>query len=456
MNIFKLSIKNIISKPLNSILSLALLILGIGIISLLLQLNSLIKTQMDNNLKGIDMVVGAKGSPLQLILSAVYHIDSPTGNISVEDAEEIKNNRMVGSSIDLLYGDNYKGYRIVGTEDKFLDLYNVKIKDGKKWNAPFEVVVGAKIYSKLNINLNDELISSHGLRETGEAHDNQPFKVVGLLEPSNSVVDQLIITSPQSIWDLHDEHDHDDEDHEEHDNEDHDEHEHDHDDEDHNEHEHDHDDEDHDEHEHGHDDEDHDEHEHGHDDEDHDEHEHGDKEITAMLIKFKSPMNIIQFPRQINENTNLQAAVPSYEISRLFKLFGFGIETLTYLAYLIILVSGFSLFINLFNSMRERKYEMALIRTLGASRSQLSVMVIFESLILTISGFLLGLVVSRLGVMFVSSLMEESLNYSLSSLYILNEEFWLLGLSILIGLISSLIPAIQVYKMNISEILADE
>ena len=412
MNIFKLSIKNIISKPLNSILSLALLILGIGIISLLLQLNSLIKTQMDNNLKGIDMVVGAKGSPLQLILSAVYHIDSPTGNISVEDAEEIKNNRMVGSSIDLLYGDNYKGYRIVGTEDKFLDLYNAKIKDGKKWNAPFEVVVGAKIYSKLNINLNDELISSHGLRETGEAHVNQPFKVVGLLEPSNSVVDQLIITSPQSIWDLHDEHDHDDEDH--------------------------------------------DEHEHDHDDEDHDEHEHDDKEITAMLIKFKSPMNIIQFPRQINENTNLQAAVPSYEISRLFKLFGFGIETLTYLAYLIILVSGFSLFINLFNSMRERKYEMALIRTLGASRSQLSVMVIFESLILTISGFLLGLLVSRLGVMFVSSLMEESLNYSLSSLYILNEEFWLLGLSILIGLISSLIPAIQVYKMNISEILADE
>ena len=410
MNIFKLSIKNIISKPLNSILSLALLILGIGIISLLLQLNSLIKTQMDNNLKGIDMVVGAKGSPLQLILSAVYHIDSPTGNISVEDAEEIKNNRMVGSSIDLLYGDNYKGYRIVGTEDKFLDLYNAKIKDGKKWNAPFEVVVGAKIYSKLNINLNDELISSHGLRETGEAHVNQPFKVVGLLEPSNSVVDQLIITSPQSIWDLHDEHDHDDEDHEEHHDEDHEEH----------------------------------------------EHDHDDKEITAMLIKFKSPMNIIQFPRQINENTNLQAAVPSYEISRLFKLFGFGIETLTYLAYLIILVSGFSLFINLFNSMRERKYEMALIRTLGASRSQLSVMVIFESLILTISGFLLGLLVSRLGVMFVSSLMEESLNYSLSSLYILNEEFWLLGLSILIGLISSLIPAIQVYKMNISEILADE
>jgi len=395
-------------------LSLALLIFGIGIISLLLQLNSLIKTQMDNNLKGIDMVVGAKGSPLQLILSAVYHIDSPTGNISFEDAKKIKNNRMVGSSIDLLYGDNYKGYRIVGTEEKFLELYNAKIKEGRKWNNPLEVVVGSKIHTKLNISIDDELISSHGLRETGEQHSDQLFKVVGLLEPSNSVIDQLIVTSPESIWDLHDDHDHDEE------------------------HEHDHDE----------------EHEHDHDEEH--EHDHDDKEITAMLIKFKSPMNIIQFPRQINENTNLQAAVPSYEISRLFKLFGFGIETLTYLAYLIIIVSGFSLFINLFNSMRERKYEMALIRTLGSSRRQLSMMIIFESLILTTVGFFIGLLVSRLGVMFVSSLMEESLNYNLNSFGILNEELWLLVLSIFIGLVSSIIPALQVYNLNISETLADE
>ena len=427
MNIFKLSIKNIISKPLSSLLSLALLVFGIGIISLLLQLNSLIKTQMDNNLKGIDMVVGAKGSPLQLILSAVYHIDSPTGNISVEDAKKIKNNRMVGSSIDLLYGDNYKGYRIVGTDDEFLDLYDAKIKDGRKWENPFEVVVGSKIYSNLGLKLDDELISSHGLRETGEAHGDQLFKIVGLLEPSNSVIDQLIVTSPESIWDLHGEHDHSGEEHD-------DEHDHEHD----------------DEHDHEHDD----EHDHEHDDE-HD-HEHDDEEITAMLIKFKNPMNIIQFPRQINEETNLQAAVPSYEISRLFKLFGFGIETLTYLAYLIIIVSAFSLFINLFNSMRDRKYEMALIRTLGSSRSQLSFMIIFESLILTTVGFLLGLLVSRLGVMFVSSLMEESLNYNLNSFGILNEELWLLILSIFIGLISSIIPALQVYNLNISEVLGDE
>ena len=403
MNIFKLSLKNIFNKPLSSTISLALLILGIGIISLLLQLNTLIKDQMDNNLKGIDMVVGAKGSPLQLILSSVYHIDSPTGNISLEEAEKISKNRMVESSIKLLYGDNFKVYRIVGAEKKFIELYSGKIKKGKNLSKPFEVLVGSKVYNKLKIDIGDDLISSHGLRETGESHDDQSFKVVGLLEPSNSVIDQLIITLPQSVWDVHGNHDHEEE------------------------------------------------HEHDHDE----EHQHDDREITAMLIKFKSPMNIIQFPRQINETTNLQAAVPSYEISRLFKLFGFGIETLSYLAYLIIIVSGFSLFINLFNSMRERKYEMALIRTLGASRLQLSTMIIFESIILTISGFILGLLFSRFGVMFVSSLMEESINYNLSSFKILNEEYWLLLLSVIIGLMASLIPAVQVYKMNISKILAD-
>ena len=115
-----------------------------------------------------------------------------------------------------------------------------------------------------------------------------------------------------------------------------------------------------------------------------------------------------------------------------------------------------SLSINLFNSMRERKYEMALIRTLGSSRRQLSMMIIFESLILTTVGFFIGLLVSRLGVMFVSSFMEESLNYNLKSFGILNEELWLLGLSIFIGLISSIIPALQVYNLNISETLADE
>ena len=404
MNIFKLSIKNLFYRPLSSLLSLLLLALGVSMISLLVLINSVVQDQMNNNLKGIDMVVGAKGSPLQLILSSVYHVDSPTGNISLKEARSIEKNPMVGNSVPLLYGDNYEGFRIVGTNEKFIELYDLSIENGSFWNDELEVVVGKKIATKLNLKVGDTFVTSHGLRQTGEVHTNTPFTVVGITNFSNSVADQLILTSAESVWGVHGDHAHDDEEHY------------------------------------------HDE-EHDHDD---------DKEITAMLIKFNSPMNVIQFPRYINENTNLQSAVPSYEISRLFKLFGFGIETINLLAYLIIVVSGISIFITLFNSMKERKYDMALIRTLGGSRLQLSSMLVYEALVLTISGFILGIILSRLGLVFISSLMESSFNYSLNSYGILNDEFWLLAISILIGLMACLIPSIQVYKMDISKTLSNE
>ena len=392
MSIFKLGLKNIFSRPMSSVLSIMLLSLGVSMISLLILINTVLKEQMDNNLKGIDMVVGAKGSPLQLILSSVYHVDSPTGNIPLIEAKAIENNKMVGYSVPLLYGDNYNGYRIVGTNSKFFELYELNIKSGNFFSKDFEVVVGSKIAERLNLNLEDEFISSHGLRETGEAHANSPFIIKGILEFSNSVADQLILTSPESVWEIHAEHDHDDD----------------------------------------------------------------EKEITAMLIKFKSPMNIIQFPRYINEQTNLQSAVPSYEISRLFKLFGFGIETISLLAYLIILVSGISIFITLFNSMKERKYDLALIRTLGGTRFQLSLMLIYESLLLTIIGFFIGIGLSRLSIIFISKIMDANFNYSLNNTGVLNDEWWLLIVSIIIGLVACLIPSVQVYRMDISKTLSDE
>jgi putative ABC transport system permease protein len=428
MNIFKLSIKNIFNRPLSSVLSVILLSLGVSMISLLILINTVLKEQMDNNLKGIDMVVGAKGSPLQLILSSVYHVDSPTGNIPVNEAKAIEKNKMVGNSVPLLYGDNFKGYRIVGTNSNFFELYNLKIKAGDYFNNYFEAVVGSKVAEKLNLNLGDEFVSSHGLRETGETHDETSFSVTGILEYSNSVADNLILTSPNSIWEIHEDHNHSEQIY--HDDE------HDHD-------EHDHDEHDHDEH-------DHDEHDHDENDQD------NEREITAMLVKFKSPMNIIQFPRYINEQTNLQSAVPSYEISRLFKLFGFGIETISLLAYLIIIVSGISIFITLFNSMKERKYDLALIRTLGGTRIQLTMMLIFESLFLTILGFIMGVFLSRIGLLFISNFIEANLNFSLNNIIIINEEWWLFLISVMIGLVSCLIPSIQVYKMDISKILSNE
>ena len=412
------------SRPLSTTLSLILLTLGVGMITLLLQVNRHIQEQMANNVRGIDMVVGAKGSPLQLILSAVYHIDAPTGNISLHEAEALKKNRLVSSAIPLSYGDSYRGYRIVGSNHDYPALYKATVREGKLWQATFDVTIGATVAQNLNLKIGDTFSGAHGLLEGGESHDEHAYEVVGILDYSNSVLDQLILTATESVWEVHD-HGHEEEDDREEEG-----------------------DHDHEEGEHDHDEEgEHDEHA-GHD---HDE----DKEITAMLVKFRSPMGIIQLPRMVNTETNMQAAVPSYEISRLFGLMGVGIDTLSAIALIIMIVSGLSVFISLYNALKDRQYEMALMRTYGATRWQLVWLVLQEGLLLTFSGFIFGIIFSRLGLLLVSGMMSSSYHYEFSGWIWVTEEAWLLVIALAIGLLASLIPAIRVFRINISQTLAD-
>lgn len=411
------------SRPLSTTLSLVLLTLGVGMITLLLQVNRHIEEQMQNNIRGIDMVVGAKGSPLQLILSAVYHIDAPTGNISLKEAEELKRNRLISAGIPLSYGDTYQGYRIVGTNHDYPDLYKATVAEGNFWEASFEVTVGATVAQNLGIKLGDTFAGAHGLVEGGEVHGDHLYRVVGILNFTNSVLDQLILTATESVWEVHEHEDHEEEEEsrdEDHEHEDADDHDH--------------------------------EGEHAHEDEhDHDE----DKEITAMLVKFRSPMGIIQLPRMVNKDTNMQAAVPSYEISRLFGLMGVGIDTLSAIALIIMIVSGLSVFISLYNALKDRQYEMALMRTYGASRWQLVWLVLQEGLLLTFSGYVLGIIFSRLGLWLVSGLMSASYHYEFAGWSWAPQEGWLLVIALSIGLLASLIPAIRVFRINISETLAD-
>lgn len=430
MNILRLSLRNMTSRPLSTTLSLVLLTLGVGMITLLLQVNRHIQEQMENNIRSIDMVVGAKGSPLQLILSAVYHIDAPTGNIPLHEAEELQRNKMVSSSIPLSYGDSYQGYRIVGTNHEYPALYEASVAEGSLWQASFEVTIGATVARHLNLKLGDTFAGAHGLGEGGETHDNHLYQVVGILNYSNSVIDQLILTATESVWEVHEHEDEGEEDHSEDENQVH----------------------------QGEGDRDHEEGEH-HEHDEGEDHEHEahdeDKEITALLVTFRSPIGVIQLPRMVNKDTNMQAAVPAYEISRLFGLMGVGIDTLNAIALIIMIVSGLSVFISLYNALKDRQYEMALMRTYGASRWQLVWLVLQEGLLLTSSGFLLGIVFSGLGLWLVSGLMSSSYHYEFSGWAWGPEEGWLLVIVLAIGFFAALIPAIRVFHINISQTLAD-
>ncbi len=416
MNLFKISWSNLRDKPLSSFLSGLLMTLGIAIISLLLLLNKQLDEQFRKNIRGIDMVLGAKGSPLQLILSSIYQIDSPVGNIPLAEAERLTRNPMIKTAIPLALGDNYRSFRIVGTDKKYLDHFEVTVAQGKVFGADLECVIGVKVAQATGLKLGDQFAGSHGLDAEGEVHDHVKYKVVGILNPSNSVADQLILTPVSSVWAIHE--------HEEHEGEEH--------------------------------SEGAVEEEHDHEGEAHENHGHEEeREITSMLIKFRNPLGMM-LARGINANSKLQAAMPQIEVNRLFELLGVGVETLQYLALAIILVAGISVFVSLYNSLKERRYEMALMLSMGATRAQLFLMLLLEGLVLALIGFIAGLLISRLSLWAISGYVQGSYHYNLDNFGILTEEWYILGAAIVIGLVAAALPALGVYRMNISRTLAEE
>lgn len=432
--IAKLAWKNIWFKPLNTLLSVILLTASVAIISLLILLQEQFEKQFSSNIDGVDVVLGAQGSPLQLILSSVYQVDAPTGNISYDEAKVWMKHPFVKSAIPLAFGDNYRGFKIVGTTPEYLEKFGASVASGKIFSKELEVVVGSEIAKKLNIKVGDKFFGAHGDASEGEVHEEFEYVVSGIASPTGKVIDNLILSNVQSVWLMHDhEHEHSEaEENPAHGEEGHvhfegDEHEHEH---------------------HAHED--------AHDHEEHEAVSENGKEITAVLIKFKNKMGFVTWPRLIAQNTKMQAASPAVEINRLFSLFGIGLEALQYLAYGIMLISGISIFIALYNTLKERKNEFALLRVSGASRTQLLGLVLFESILLCLSGFILGTIVGRIALYFISATTDEQYKMTFNPLaFAWEKEGILFIVTIFVGILAALIPAVKAYRLNISKTLAN-
>lgn len=399
------------AKPLNTALNTLLLALGIGVITMLLILNKQLEEKISNNARGIDLVVGAKGSPLQLILCNIFHIDFPTGNINLREAEKLARNRLIKKAIPLALGDSYQGFRIVGTNQEYPALYGADLATGTWWQKPMEVVIGANVAHARQFAPGSTFLSTHGLTTDGHAHEQQSFVVTGVLNHTGTVMDNLILTSVNSIWLVHEE-------------------------------------------------------------------VHtatppradsttmisslipgypaGDstREVTSLLIQFRSPMGAIQLPRMINSNTNMQAASPAFETARLFTILGVGVDILMGFAYLIVAVSALSIFIALYNSLQERRYDLAIMRTMGATRFRILITMLAEGCVLTCMGALIGMTSAHAIVTAMQLWVEESAKAGITGLIFYSDEWIVLAGSLLLGLLCALLPAWQAYRTDISRVLA--
>ena len=425
---------------LNSFLSIMLTACGVSIALLISQFGNHIQNRINLDGQGIDIVVGAKGSPLQLILSSVYHIDIPTGNIAYSQAKKIMNNPQIEESIPLALGDNWRGFRIVGTTTNYIRHYDMSLSTGRYWDQNFEVVVG----SSVNLDIGDEFMGVHGLLEDGSSHEEHKYNVVGILKPSGTVIDRLILTSLNSVLDIHGLHKVDNSFEKNH------EHQHDH--------EH-HKEEHHDVHEH-----DHDKEQHKNEDENHHKHSKNDKEtyktnelgsseITALLIKTKSPIANINLPRSINRESSLQAANPALEINRLISLFGIGSKSFAILSLILILIAALNIFSGLASNLENRMGDLAVLRAVGFSKKRIFKIIVLEGILVVLIGIILGILIGFLlfSILTHNIFTLQTTNASL----IFNLDFILIILFVFFaGLIAAIFPAYRGSKISIANQLS--
>ena len=395
MNIATLSLGYLRARALNTVLNVLLLAFGVATITLLLLTMHQLQERMGRDARGIDLVAGAKGSPLQVILSAIYHLDIPTGNIALTQAKELAKHRMVKKTIPLALGDSYQGFRIVGTNHDYVEHYGGKPAAGSLWAKPMETVIGADVAQRLKLAVGATFTGAHGIAEGGAEHGDAPYRVVGVLAPSGTVLDRLVLTSIESVWLVHDEHQ-------------------------------------------------------GADAKVTEE----DKEITALLIQYATPMAVAVLPRYINNNSEMQAASPAIETARLFSVIGVGVEVLRGFALVLILSAGLSLFIALYNALAERRYDLALMRTLGASPGKLMALMLCEGALLAGFGALFGIALGHALTELLGRALKAAQQISVTGFTWVPEELWLIAVALVVGIIASLLPAWRAYRTDIAHTLA--
>ena len=446
MNTLLLGVRTIGRRPLPAVLTVLLLALGIATVVVVLLFQRELEDRLGRDARGIDLVVGAKGSGLQLVLSAVFHADVPTGNVRLPDLRPVARHPMVAGVIPLSLGDGYRGFRIVGTTHDYVSHYAGRIASGRLWARSMEAVAGSHAARKAGLRPGISFVGAHGLEgDSGLLHGEHPYRVVGVLEETGTVLDRLILVDSASVWEVHAVHgapgaapD-----------------------------------------------------EQGFQDRtaggadrgDHDAGARhagsaggtgstssteagnagdgpsglpaGDGEITALLVKYRSPLAAITLPRAINAETALQAASPAQETARLFLLMGTGLDLFRAFAGILIAAAALSLFIALWHAMHEQRYDLVVMRTLGASRGRILRFVLAQGFVLGVAGAVLGLALGHAAGWLATGWLERARSLSIGALGWAPEEALVVAGAVLIAVVAAMVPAVRAWRLDVVAVLAE-
>jgi len=400
MNVLALSWRYLWSRPLGTALNLLLLSLSVAAMAFVLIAQDQLNRAFERDLQGIDVVVGAKGSPMQLILAGVFHIDVPPGNIPLEEVQAVEQHPQVAQLIPLSLGDNLQGFRIVGTTVAYPQHYGAALAQGVWWVQPMEAVLGAQVARATGLVLGQGFYGAHGLGQGGMVHEEALYRVTGVLAPCGCVLDRLVLTATESVWQVHDDM-------------------------------------------------------HATDDMSDEDRAAmtADREITLALIRYRSPLAAASFPRFINSSTTMQAAAPAMEITRLLSLVGVGTRLLQSMGAVLLAVAGLSVFIALWSAVRERRADLAMLRMLGAPPWKVGALLLCEALWLALLACVLGLLAAHALTALVGHWLMAQHALALDAWQWVSAEGWVPLLAVGVAVLAALVPTVSAYRVDVTRLL---
>jgi len=460
MNIPRILLRFLQQRAFASSLTAASVAVGVALVATILALRLESERSFSQKDTGFEVVVGAKGSPLQLVLHTLYHIGTPVGNIPLAVYEQLQKDRRVQFMLPMVFGDNVGGFKVVGTTPDFFTRFqyrkgqSVALAQGRAFAENGEVVVGAEVASTLRLRIGDSVTVKHGVQEQDlTAHEHGKLPVVGVLAPTQTAIDKGVYSTMYTVWDTHyheyveaqeaaeaantpaekksqahDHHDHKGE-HHHHDHE--------------GKHDHDH------------------ESDHHHDHEG--DHHHHDHEIpaefttiTAMAVKLKSPVFFDSFIRTVNDGTQAQATMPIREIMGLFAIVGNVNGVLLGISYLVIVLSAVALVVSLYNSLSERRREIAILRSLGARRRTVLVLVLAEAVAIALVGASVGMAAARVGLALAKQRIGAYIGSNVEFAPFYGFDAWLVAGVVVLSAVVALLPAWKAYRTDVAEYLAPQ
>lgn len=403
------SLKNRKATALLTVLTVAIsviLLLGVE------RIRTQAKSSFANTISNTDLIVGARSGQVNLLLYSVFRIGNATNNIDWQSYQEISNHRSVKWSIPISLGDSHRGFRVIGTNTDYFTYYQygkkqpLNFASGKPFSHLFETVVGADVAKELNYKIGDEIIIAHGISDKSfNRHDNLPFKVVGILNPTGTPVDKSVHVSLGAIEAIHV----------------------------------------------------------GWESgarlgatpsaEQLEQHDFHPKQITAFMVGLKSKIQTFALQRQINNYTQepLSAIMPGIALHELWGMMSIAEQALLAVSGFVVMAGLLGMLSSLLTSLQERRREMAILRAMGARPHHIFFLLISEASVLTAVGIGMGVAGLYLLLAIVQPIANQAFGINIELTLLTTYEWTLLALVQLAGLFIGFIPAFRAYCHSLAD-----